>query len=340
MANTISDKLEYLEGTKSAIKDAIVAKGVAVEDTATFRSYAEKIGEISGGGGGKVNLNDYKLNLAFSKLYQSDYDKLSFSFDTEESTENFFQNTYLNEITVNLSPIMHILNYDLNYTFYQLFCADIIFPAELYCKNLNWAFYNMNSLNSTPSIQKIIVEIGGNTGFSNAFNYSCINIDEIEFNSTYPSVSIAGSSAFSNLQEKVTKLPTMKFNIAEESRVINMVIGGMYDNLPSSITEIPEWDVTSLSAGEQNFSNWPFYSWTSENTFITDMGGIVGLKAHLDLSKLPNLNTSAVDNILNKAADLSSEVNSTITFNSAVYEALTEEQKALATSKNWTLASA
>jgi len=29
MANTISDKLTYLEGTKSAIKDAIVAKGVA-----------------------------------------------------------------------------------------------------------------------------------------------------------------------------------------------------------------------------------------------------------------------------------------------------------------------
>ena len=48
---TISDKLLYLQGTKSAIKDAIVAKGVTVPTGTTFRDYATKIGEISGGGG-------------------------------------------------------------------------------------------------------------------------------------------------------------------------------------------------------------------------------------------------------------------------------------------------
>lgn len=87
MANTISDKLTYLEGTKSAIKDAIVAKGVAVEDTATFRSYAEKIGEISGGGGGKVNLNDYGLTLAYSSMSQEQYDNVTYSFDDPSSTK-------------------------------------------------------------------------------------------------------------------------------------------------------------------------------------------------------------------------------------------------------------
>lgn len=46
-----SDKLLYLQGTKSAIKDAIVAKGVSVETGTPFRDYATKIGEISGGGG-------------------------------------------------------------------------------------------------------------------------------------------------------------------------------------------------------------------------------------------------------------------------------------------------
>lgn len=43
---TTADKLEYLQGTKAAIKEAIVNKGVAVPDGTTFRAYAEKIGSI------------------------------------------------------------------------------------------------------------------------------------------------------------------------------------------------------------------------------------------------------------------------------------------------------
>lgn len=51
MANTIYDKLEYLENTKEQIKQAIVAKGVSVSDSDTFRSYADKIEAIETGGG-------------------------------------------------------------------------------------------------------------------------------------------------------------------------------------------------------------------------------------------------------------------------------------------------
>lgn len=50
MASKTEQKLEYLKGTKDAIKNAIVAKGQAVTDTDTFRSYADKIAAISGGG--------------------------------------------------------------------------------------------------------------------------------------------------------------------------------------------------------------------------------------------------------------------------------------------------
>ena len=48
---TIADKLTYLSNTKAAIKNAITAKGVTVSDGDTFRSYADKISSISGGGG-------------------------------------------------------------------------------------------------------------------------------------------------------------------------------------------------------------------------------------------------------------------------------------------------
>ena len=50
MANTITDKLTYLSGTKEAIKQSIIAKGVEVTDTDTFRSYADKIESIQSGG--------------------------------------------------------------------------------------------------------------------------------------------------------------------------------------------------------------------------------------------------------------------------------------------------
>lgn len=49
---TTADKLAYLAGTKSAIREAIIAKGVDVPESTTFRAYADKIGEISGGGTG------------------------------------------------------------------------------------------------------------------------------------------------------------------------------------------------------------------------------------------------------------------------------------------------
>lgn len=51
MANTIQDKLAYLEETKEAIKQSIIAKGVSVSEEDTFRSYADKIETIESGGG-------------------------------------------------------------------------------------------------------------------------------------------------------------------------------------------------------------------------------------------------------------------------------------------------
>lgn len=46
---TTTEKLTYLQGTKDAIKNAIVAKGVEVPEGTTFRGYAEKVWEIPTG---------------------------------------------------------------------------------------------------------------------------------------------------------------------------------------------------------------------------------------------------------------------------------------------------
>jgi len=46
---TIAEKLNYLNTTKTNIKNAIIAKGVTVETTDTFRDYATRISEITDG---------------------------------------------------------------------------------------------------------------------------------------------------------------------------------------------------------------------------------------------------------------------------------------------------
>ena len=48
---TVVDKLNYLKDTKTAIKNALVEKGVEVADSDTFRSYAQKVADIPAGGG-------------------------------------------------------------------------------------------------------------------------------------------------------------------------------------------------------------------------------------------------------------------------------------------------
>ena len=45
--NTIDSQLTYLEETKLLLKDAIINKGQNIQDTDTFRSYANKIDQIS-----------------------------------------------------------------------------------------------------------------------------------------------------------------------------------------------------------------------------------------------------------------------------------------------------
>ena len=49
VSGDVNAQLDTLDGTKSAIKDAIIAKGVEVPEGTVFRDYATKIGEIETG---------------------------------------------------------------------------------------------------------------------------------------------------------------------------------------------------------------------------------------------------------------------------------------------------
>ena len=119
---TIADKLTYLSNTKAAIKNAITAKGVTVSDGDTFRSYADKISSISGGGSTTGSLQEHIYD------YNTRLDVSDSCFDL---TEN---------ISGQIIPYLPLFNYGYFEGFSPLF--------KNYVCNLNGSTYT-NSTNSS-----------------------------------------------------------------------------------------------------------------------------------------------------------------------------------------------
>ena len=61
---TITQELQTLLNTKGEIRQAIIDKGVAVEENAPFDNYADKISQISGGSGGGSDTLSAELLLS------------------------------------------------------------------------------------------------------------------------------------------------------------------------------------------------------------------------------------------------------------------------------------
>lgn len=72
---TITQELQTLLNTKGEIRQAIIDKGVAVEENAPFDSYADKISQISGGSSGGSDTFEAQLtleNVVFSGVQKTE----------------------------------------------------------------------------------------------------------------------------------------------------------------------------------------------------------------------------------------------------------------------------
>ena len=98
------------------------------------------------------------------------------------------------------------------------------------------------------------------------------------------------------------------------------------------ITTIPRLSAASLNNAQTMFG----YSFSKLSKF-TDFGGLTGLKVDLDLTPCQNLTHDSLLNVINEAADVTSSPK-TLTLGATNLAKLTDEEKAIATSKGWTLA--
>ena len=110
----------------------------------------------------------------------------------------------------------------------------------------------------------------------------------------------------------------------DTSKVIDM--WGMFYGC-SSLTSVPEMDVSNVTGMDYMFDGC---------SSLTDLGGFAGLKSNLDLYYCP-LTHDSIMNVINKAADVTASP-ATLTLWSDNLAKLSDEEKAVATNKGWTLA--
>ena len=191
---------------------------------------------------------------------------------------------------------------------------------------------NRDRNNTRQRTRTIFVPVGG--GGSN------IKTEELSVseNGTYEA---GEDKAYSKVTVKVTKpLGTvkiagtgMKLAYSSFSKVPEWVDFDGVTNMISmfsdcyNLTTIPQIDTSSVT----NMS-YMFYSCSS----LADLGGLMGLKCDIDLSSCP-LTHDSILNVINKAADVTASPK-TLTLGSTNLAKLSDEEKAIATNKGWTLA--
>lgn len=186
---TIAEQLTSLAETKTAIKDAIVEKGVEVSDTDTFRSYADKIGQIQAGGGEPAT-------------------KFGASVDTWVGDVD--ENGVLNQTTwtgaLNFAGVKEIGDYGLQYAFNQRTGITSVDLSSLQSVDERGMYYMFESCTGIISVDLSSLQSVGASGLAYAF-YGCTGITTMSF----PSLTSVQSNSFNYAFRNCTALTEIHF---------------------------------------------------------------------------------------------------------------------------------
>ena len=247
---TITDKLNKLAETKSAIKTAIVNKGVTVTDTDTFASYADKISSITSGGGGgyefdftvlgytekeckdandianaAINLGDYTQSqiteaIAYGKeLYDSNY-----NIDRANKNKLLFYPKLKLPYTYTYSKTLYIPNveYDRNWSI----------SSKAYT---NYSLYKVGGINAVFT----------DSQYSQGFFTECVSLREVgDINITGKAIKYESFFQDCYVLRKIGNM-----NTTGSTSFYSMFSGCYY------LTTIPQLDTSSGTSFGSMFSN-------------------------------------------------------------------------------------
>lgn len=144
----------------------------------------------------------------------------------------------------------------------------------------------------------------------------CIYLTEI------PLFDISGATSISNMfaSTKIVEIPA--FDTSNVTRI---------NNAFGSCTQLET--IAKLNFSQATTTLGAFVHCTA----LVNLGGFTGLKENLSLSDSTNLTKESLLNVINEAADVTANPK-TLTFGATNLAKLTDEEKAIATNKGWTLA--
>lgn len=359
---SVADKITQLNGIKNDIKQAIIDKGVEVTSETPFTDYANKIGEISGGGG-KIDVAATGAKYAYSNSIpdNADFSKCTnfgYMFANSFSIPNF---SMVDSKNVN----------DMHYCFYNAECngypsfntanvTDMSYCFGAYSSTLLSAFRSLNGLSSWD-VSKV-------KNFSGCFyNRGYLNDDWMDDIKNWDVSSAEDMSSMFYYGNRLSgtgyghKTDYSDLN-SWDTRKVKSFANCFYYN--SSMTVAPSWNTSSatnlyyLFYNCQALTTVPAYDGSSiinttnaqlfgGNTAnqpknVTSFGGLVGTKYGYYVNNMTKLTVESLMNIINGLYDFSdgtphTTADTTMTLGATNLAKLTPEQIAVATAKGWTL---
>lgn len=222
---TTAEKLAYLAETKQQIKTAIENKGVSIPDGTTFRQYAEKVGEISGGGSSKYGMT---IDNIFGDVDENGTYVMPQPFGAVFSGIKTVNTKYAISLAYNKNivsvsfPDLEVVNSGsaLEYAFFECENIETIsFPKLRSVSGENSFYYTFGYAKIKEVTFPALEEINTNYAFDRAFRYS--GLEKISFPAlTNVSSNPFGTSSFAN----VTNLKEIHFR-ADMQSVIEGLTG-------------------------------------------------------------------------------------------------------------------
>ena len=249
---SIANEIQRLQSAKANIKSAIEQKGVTVGD-GNIDTYAEKIGEISAGGG-DLDYMKYAQAIKFKNLNLFGTSEVSLNFDElSDLREMFFanhndnqwkQNVTVEHITISTkAKVMDMYRMFSSSTAYMpdTTLKHITLNFELDVENqalvgLNNAFQNAKGL---EVIDGIPLNLSNTTSFNSTFMY-CEELREIRFveNSIKASISFSHSNKLSDatIQSIIEGLADLTGSTTQTLTFHKTVGGKLTDTQKATIT--------------------------------------------------------------------------------------------------------